>query len=292
MQGNGAVIPPANGNAWFQVNLPLPTTVIRIGIKGTYQATTQLIAILNSGASQTITTLTSTNDWMFNNYNTTQLKEPVKSIRVTSTAQFQLFGISACIDCYEEITVDFGSVKTLGLLTTKAFSTSTISIDILAGTSLTQMTKVGTLNPQSVSVIQTPLTQAVQARYISFKHYMPQIDWAKANTQLIRAYDQNGYFGPPRKPVPSSHSFAQMLGVNGIWGWGVNEGSENLKNNSMGPKLYAEVCTHARNYHSLDWDITSPNHIPDYQKMAQGHGTEAQPWLIGIMSMEPGRLLV
>jgi len=87
-------------------------------------------------------------------------------------------------------------------LTTKAFSTSTQSIDILAGTSLNQMNVVGTLDPQSVSILQTPLSQEVQARYVSLKHHLPQQDWAKANTQLIKAYDQYGYFGPPRKPIP------------------------------------------------------------------------------------------
>ena len=39
------------------------------------------------------------------------------------------------------------------------------------------------------------------------------------------------------------------------------------------------VATHARNYHNLNWDVRDPDHIPDYNKMAQGGGTEAQWWL-------------
>ena len=36
----------------------------------------------------------------------------------------------------------------------------------------------------------------------------------------IDAYDQFGRAGPPPTPQRQARSFRQLLGVNGIWGWG------------------------------------------------------------------------
>ena len=37
-----------------------------------------------------------------------------------------------------------------------------------------------------------------------------------------------GRWGPPPPPRPQAASFRQLLGVNGIWGWGVNRASRDL----------------------------------------------------------------
>ena len=44
----------------------------------------------------------------------------------------------------------------------------------------------------------------------------------------IDAYDQFGRWGPPPVAVPQQRTFRQLLGVNGIWGWGFNDYSSDL----------------------------------------------------------------
>jgi MYXO-CTERM domain-containing protein len=68
----------------------------------------------------------------------------------------------------------------------------------------------------------------------------------------------------------------EMLGVNGIWGWGTGDWSDATA--AQGPGRYAAVAHVARNYHNMSWDVTDPDHVPDYDAMSR-EGTEAQPWL-------------
>ncbi len=44
----------------------------------------------------------------------------------------------------------------------------------------------------------------------------------------IDAYDKYGRWGPPPAPAPHPSSLRQLMGINGIWGWGFNQYSSSL----------------------------------------------------------------
>ena len=66
------------------------------------------------------------------------------------------------------------------------------------------------------------ICEMLQIRYIHLLHTITnKTDWFKVYVWEIDAYDENGRWGPPPDPEPQAHTFRQLLGVNGIWGWGV-----------------------------------------------------------------------
>ena len=106
-------------------------------------------------------------------------------------------------------------------------------------------------------------------RFIKVHHLVTdKKPWGKVYMWEIQAYDQFGRWGPPPAPAPHPRTFRQLLGVNGIWGWG-------LKNQSAGV-LYNEIASSARNYQNLGWDVRAPQHDPRYDSMP---GTDAMWWL-------------
>jgi hypothetical protein len=52
--------------------------------------------------------------------------------------------------------------------------------------------------------------------------------WKKVFIWGIDAYDQYGRWGPPPAPARQARTIRQLLGINGIWGWGFNQFSSSL----------------------------------------------------------------
>jgi hypothetical protein len=48
--------------------------------------------------------------------------------------------------------------------------------------------------------------------------------------------------------VPRSETLRQLLGLNGIWGWGSQMFSDTAVKQGKGPLLYKAVATSGRNY--------------------------------------------
>lgn len=57
-----------------------------------------------------------------------------------------------------------------------------------------------------------------------------------------------GRWGPPPQPVPRTETYRQILGVNGIWGWGSQMFSDTAVKQGKGPLLYNAVASSGRNY--------------------------------------------
>ena len=161
--------------------------------------------------------------------------------------------------CLDEVTWDLGmtsSVRVIksrhwagqhGLETFLYVSNDGISWDLTAQ-----------LDPAALGTVSTILNSTVDIRYIKIQQRYTDTKWAKVYMWELDAYGEHSEYGPrpPAKVNPTS--LRQMLGVNGIWGWGNNKYSDLLAR-GQGPALYAPVASHARNYHNMNWDVTDPD---------------------------------
>ncbi len=202
-------------------------------------------------------------------------------LRLYGTGPFSLFEWAAMADNPREWAVfDFGASHEVGYLKLRHW----------AGTGNAHATRVwlsldgqswrlvATLDPETLPAIPLQVAPPVQARYLKVEHELVAEDYRKAFIWEVDAWDAHGPYGPRPAAQPSTVTFSEMIGVNGIWGWGHNTYSTNL-GPGQGPDLYNDFATHARNYHNWSWDVTDPDITPDYTAMAAGNGTQAQPWL-------------
>ena len=69
----------------------------------------------------------------------------------------------------------------------------------------------------------------LQVRYIQIKHLINDTTpWKKVFVWGMDAYDQFGRWGPPPAPARQTRTLRELLGINGIWGWGFNAFSNSL----------------------------------------------------------------
>ena len=204
-----------------------------------------------------------------------------KSITLSSPSSFSIKEIAAMPTPPKEfVTIDLQKPKVIGWIETRHWSgekNATASALYLSADNK-KWYKVGDLNPNGLHSVSTRVEPAVKARYIKLEHTLVENDWNKVFAWKIDAYDDKGPFGQMPKAKANPHSFKELLGVNAIWGWGQKAYSD-LHKEGEGADLYNEVATHARNYHFVNWEVTDPDHTPDYEAMKAGKGTEAQAWL-------------
>lgn len=64
----------------------------------------------------------------------------------------------------------------------------------------------------------------------------------------LAAYPAGGRWGPPPPAVQQAATYRQLMGVNGIWGWGSQMFSDTAAKQGKGPLLYNAVASNGRNY--------------------------------------------
>jgi len=72
------------------------------------------------------------------------------------------------------------------------------------------------------------------------RHTVVEEDWKKVYVWEVGAYGDGGQWGPPPAAVQQTRSFREILGVNGIWGWGSSASSDTLAKQGLGPLLYKD----------------------------------------------------
>lgn len=73
-------------------------------------------------------------------------------------------------------------------------------------------------------------------------------NWRKVYMWELSAYPAGGRWGPAPAPVAQSSTYRQLMGLNGIWGWGSQTFSDSAVNKGVGPLLYNAVASSGRNY--------------------------------------------
>jgi hypothetical protein len=88
-----------------------------------------------------------------------------------------------------------------------------------------------------------------QARYLSIKHMVSEAgSWRKVYMWELAAYPAGGRWGPLPPVVPQTATYRQLMGANGIWGWGSQMFSDSAVKQGKGPLLYNTVASNGRNY--------------------------------------------
>lgn len=88
-----------------------------------------------------------------------------------------------------------------------------------------------------------------QARFITIKHQVKEdANWRKVYMWELAAYPAGGRWGPAPPAVPQTVTYRNLMGVNGIWGWGSQTFSDTAVKAGVGPLLYKDVGYGGRNY--------------------------------------------
>lgn len=198
-----------------------------------------------------------------------------------SSESFEVFEIAALEDLPTEFAViDFGKPENIGTVYSKhwAGDKNAQTTNLYWSHDNIDWQFIGKLNPENIHTYITNVKPSITARYLKIEHQLIPKDWNKVFIWELKVYDENGHYGAKPISAQSNVSLGEMLGVNGYWSWGTNEYADQLDENA-GPKLYAPLASHARNYHDLTWDLKSPDDKIDFSKMATNGGTPAKEWL-------------
>ncbi|MEO1076172.1 MAG: discoidin domain-containing protein [Bacteroidota bacterium] len=280
MGGSGSAgVLASGGRAWLRADLEQPSDLYRIAARINTGSSVTLSA-LTATDTTLVATLTTSDNYAYRRFAVPALSGPVVGVLLESAASFSLFEVAALgAPCFEAVTFDFGATQDVGLIEARVWTANNVTAtDYQTSNDGATWTTVGSVDPTTNNVITTTLAVPVQARYLRVRHTMAEQDWAKGYVWEVDAYDQWGKFGAPQTFAgPTTQTLGDLLGINGVWGWGTN-GYSDLLPAGEGPDRYTPVASHARTYHNMDWDVTDPDNPPDFSNMATS-GTPAKWWL-------------
>lgn len=272
----GTRVDIAQGRAFFIIHIQNPQRFLKVAMKGIYKAQTELW-VLSAVGWRALHVFTNADNYKFLLFPTES--EQVAALKVNSSQMFTITEIAVLAQpCYEMATVDLGTTREIQVVRTRHWSTQASNTTLLTSINGQSWIAHAQLNPVALGSVVTRFPQPVMTRFVAVRHEVKEGNYKKVYVWEIEAWDQYGRWGPPPVPKQQENTLEQLLGVNGIWGWGLDKYSDSALPGE-GPEKYTPVATYGRNYHNMNWDVTDPDHVPDYQKMAQGGGTEAKWWL-------------
>ncbi|KAK7496271.1 hypothetical protein BaRGS_00012436 [Batillaria attramentaria] len=264
--------------AFFSIELKSHDELRHVTLRGKFSADTEVV-LVDGTTEKLVHTLTPADNYATRAYNVTST--PADKVLIRSSADFTLYGVSAIGQdgCRERVVVDLGVPRQVRYVRTRHWAGGhALTSKLLASDDGVTWQKLNDLDPDALGAYITALPQTITTRYLAVEHRQDETDYAKVYVFEIDAYDENGEYGPAPAPKPNPTNLRQMLGVNGIWGWGWGRSSTTLSP-GQGAALYAPVASYGRSYHNLEWDIPDPDVRPDYERMAQGHGTNSKSWV-------------
>lgn len=246
-------------------------TFTQLSVWGVYHGDTQMKVADINGTETLIHTLTSSDNYQRKTFD---ISTQVNTITLESATAFRVTEIAALgrVDCVERIVVDLGVLRRIGVVRTRhwAGTNTAYSTSLALSTDGQTWDKVRDLQPSALHAVTTRLQSPTEYRYIALEYNVKLMNYNKVYCWEVDAYDEFGIWGAAPTAQPNSVCIRDLLGVNGIWGWG---------HNPNGQALYSRVASYARNYHNLDWDVKDPDFDPQFDQMGEGHGTNASWWL-------------
>ncbi len=274
---SSSAIISGTGNAWFMLAPVMTGALHSVSVKCLVSAPLKIYAHFSNGDSALVATLTAEDNYKWKRFEI-DVKN-VSAILLSSTAEYTLFEIAATAKpLAESVILDFGQTKRVGWVETRHWAGGkALATTLYASTDKEKWIHFADLNPDALLKVTTRLQAPVDARYLKIEHTLKEVDYAKVFVWEINAWDEYGPFGKMPAAKKANSTVAEIMGINGIWGWGYDKYSDNMQAGE-GQKKFNAIATHARNFHDLHWDVKDPDDIANYADMAT-KGTAALTWL-------------
>jgi hypothetical protein len=270
-----------NGAATVTAHFAQATPLYALSIKAATEQSLSIQAIDKNGKTFFIANYEAGDSYQLRRYVPQTALNNIVRLEISTTQSYTLFEIAAlAAPPLEYITIKLPQAQTIGWVDSRHYTADQCAMygEIQLSNDGKQFKTVARLNPNAIPLVPNWISPPQTAQYIRIAQAVNNKDWAKVSIWEIDAYNEQGPYGNAPAAQAQQYPLNDILGINGIWGWGNKQGSVGLGDNK-GAKLYAKVASHARNYHEMDWDISDPDHIPNYAAMTRGQGTETQPWL-------------
>ncbi len=205
------------------------------------------------------------------------VKKNFTGLKLKSQADFLLFEVAALEELlYEDINLDLKSSREIGWIFT-CFRNSQWIDSVHFDVSNDQITWTTVARPdhQYYFELAFEAQPRMNARYARIRIFVTEQDFARAELYEYSIRDRNGIYGPMPAAKPATRPLGEMMGINGIRGWGHGIGSHAL-DTTQGAYFYNKVASIGRNYQNLSWDTRDPDNTPDYNNMP---GTLRFSWL-------------
>lgn len=194
------------------------------------------------------------------------------SLRLESSSSFSLFEISARSSvCSEFVTLDLGSSVTVTGVTGRHWSGSNTAGSVQStwyegstdGANWTPLQ--GPVNPQLMSSLDVDVNSPLSVRFVRIRHVLVELKSVKVMLWELSVWGSSGRYGAVAARL-NPVTFRDLIGVNGIWGFGRNSYSSSLTSYN-GPGRFSKSSKHARNYHNWIWDSNYPGTTPNFDRM-------------------------
>lgn len=266
--------------ATLKINFTSPTNITLLSLRGNFRGLTSVSMIDVYGTVNHVINVNQSNSYTDIRVHI-DMSNMVQKILIESSSSFLVQELAAMgrKGCTEQVTIDLGSQVEIGYFRTRhwAGTGNALSLSLkLSNDSLLWSSGIE-LNPDALHAVITRIP-TLKAQFIALEYRVVLQNHKKVYCWEIDAWDMNGEWGAPIIDRPQVGTLRELLGVNGIWGWGNKKYSYLLKP-SEGAGLYNSVASHARNYHNLNWDVRDPDDDPGFSKMDQCNCTSAMFWL-------------
>lgn len=271
----GVNIQATQGKRWIQLNFSQARYIHLLSMKSSsVNGDINIKGYLSNGDSINIGTYTTADHYGIKQFNP---GITLTGIKLSSSANFQLFEIAALEQkMYEDMLVDMQTAKEVAFVYTTFRNSQWIdSVHFDVSNDQVNWTTVAKPDHQYYFELTFEAQPIMQVRYARLRIFPKEQDYARAEVYEFSIRDRNGVNGPMPAPTPATRPLGNLMGVNGIWGWGHNTSSHTL-DTTKGAYLYNEVATYGRNYQNLSWDTHDPDHTPGYNNMPGGL---KQTWL-------------
>ncbi len=265
-QKTGDQIKNTLGERWLKVHFNLPQYIHLISMKASNKlANVEIIGYLSNGDSVKLDTYSTLDHYSVKRV---LVDKKLTGLKLKSNQDFLLFELAALdMPMYEDVLVDFGSAKEVGWIYTNFRNSQWIDSTLFeVSNDLKNWTTVAKPDHQYYFELAFKAKPRLNARYGRLRIFVKEQDYARAELSELTIRDLNGLNGPMPTPKQATRPLKDLMGINGIRGWG-HGGSSNTLDTNQGPHQYNRVATYGRNYHNMSWDTRDPDHTPDYNKM-------------------------
>ncbi len=256
-----------SGNSWLKINFKNPQKLHLISLKASNKnAPISIMGYLQNGDSTNLGTYTTKDHYGVRRF---AVNNKITRLELKSTSSFQLFEISGLENpMYEDIMVDLKSARDIGWVST-CFRNSQWIDSVHFDVSNDKVRWSTVARPNNNAYFESALSTypVTKARYARLRIFVAEKDYARAELYEFSIRDKNGENGPMPAAVPANRPLGDIMGVNGIRGWGHGYGSHDIGDTVQGAYLFSKVATYGRNYQNLSWDTHDPDHTPDYTGM-------------------------